>query len=116
MFQSSLLSFPLFLPLFLCFLFSLGLCHFLFSSSCPPFFYFFPFLLSLLPSFLPALSAHSSATIEAIEAIEVKDAEGKALTHVTVCVWVCVYTFVRVRARVCVYAAWLRSQLPMLTR
>lgn len=106
MFQSSLLSFSLFLLLFFfCFSFSLGLCHLLLSSSCPP---FFSFLLSFFPSvhpssrpsFLPALSAHSSATIEAIEAIEVKDAEGKTLTHLTVraCTRVCL----RVCVCVCV--------------
>lgn len=86
----------------------------LLSSSFPPTSSFaLHFLLDsvifslFLSSFLfSLLSAHSSATIEAIEAIEtVKDAEGK-ISLISLCVGVCV--------RVC--AAWLRSQPPMLIR
>lgn len=104
---------PFFLPFsipFLLFIFSWTL-----SSSSPLLFlssflffslYFLPSIpTSSLPTFLPALSAHSSATIEAIEAIEVKDAEGKTLTHLTLCVCtrVCVYACACVR--VCSMAA-----------
>lgn len=72
---------------FVCTSFSLGLCHLLSLPILPFFSSSFPsFLPSLLPSFLPPLSAHSSATIEAIEAIEtVKDAEGKT-SLISLCV------------------------------
>lgn len=107
MFQSSLLSFSLFYSFFLLSIFSrtLSSSSLLFLSSF--LFFFLSFLPSIptpsLPPYLPALSAHSSATIEAIEAIEVKDAEGKTLTHLTVCACTRVYVYTRVRAcvRVC---------------